>query len=111
MSTHSGDADFIVVNLLVEIKQVSDGTISSKVWKDWHWYPKAGAYWWKDGNASCDCNRKSFFNEGLELPTINIDSEDEDFPCGNGEYTLRLTNQDTGEVLYSEFEKEPNAAI
>jgi hypothetical protein len=49
-------------------------------------------YWWREGNASCDCNRGAWFygRGGLER-----------HPCGDGRYRVRCVD-DAGNVLYED---------
>jgi hypothetical protein len=49
---------------------------------------------WENGNFSCDCNRKSFFDG-------DYGSENE---CGEDKYSIQLYDADTGELLVNEFE-------
>lgn len=85
---------YITIDLKLEIKRNSDGIISESIWKDWQWY---NTYWWEEGNASCDCNREDWFNQGL-----NIDTE-EDSKCGHGKYSVKLYDLTNSEILYDEF--------
>ena len=51
---------------------------------------------WTDGNFSCDCNRKIFFD--------NIGYQDQDdAPCGEGAYSVNIIDPVTGKFLYKEF--------
>jgi hypothetical protein len=86
----------ITVNLKVEIRRNSDGLISSQVWPQFEHY---NDFWWEDGNASCDCNRELFFNRGLNLPSEELNA----FKCSDGRFSVRLIDNDTQEILYSEF--------
>ena len=83
----------MTIALGVEIRRVADGKTVSMVWPEWDW---TDSFWWTEGNAACDCNRGNWFNE-----EIGDTSESE---CGNDRYEVRLTNKDTGEVLYNEFD-------
>jgi hypothetical protein len=80
------------LNINIEITDTNTGEITSGVWKDWEWHQ----FWWEEGNASCDCNREIFFNrfKGIEL---EYDTE-----CGDNRYKVKITNNDTGEILYNE---------
>jgi len=52
---------------------------------------------WRDGNYSCDCNRKLFFERAK-----GGDLEPEQ-PCGDAAYTVYgIYRVDTGELLWSE---------
>ena|ERR1700735_400734 len=50
-----------------------------------------------EGNYGCDCNRALFFGRaaGVELG-------DNDTPCGDERYSVRVTNQETGEEIYAD---------
>lgn len=91
------DLEKTYLDVLIEIKRVADGVIASGVWKNWYW----NTYWWEEGNASCDCNRKLFFT-GFHEPDIEL--EDDQTPCGDDAYVVRISHNDTKEVLYDEFE-------
>lgn len=54
-------------------------------------------WWWSDGNAACDCNRKRFF--------LGDEDPDDDCDCSHGIYLVNLVNPKTGEVFYREFEE------
>lgn len=54
-------------------------------------------YWWSDGNAECDCNRKIFFLRSQGLPTegkeLDEDGEPIDItPCGSGAFSVLILN-------------------
>ena len=87
------------MNLKLEIRRNSDGVIATDIWPDW----ECNTYWWEDGNASCDCNRELFFLRAI--------GEDEpiDTECGDDRFSVRLSDADTGLVLYDEL--TPNAKI
>jgi hypothetical protein len=52
-------------------------------------------YWWREGNAQCDCNRGAWFHGGgAVLPR----------PCGDGRYRVRCVD-DAGTVLYEDKEE------
>lgn len=82
------------LNLRVEIKRVCDGVTTREVWKDWQW---TSDWWWSVGNASCDCNRGAWFT------TAQGNALGEGIACGDGDYEVRLTDNETDEVLYDEF--------
>lgn len=86
--------EYITIDLKIEIRRNVDGVISTLTWKDWKWLD---TYWWEEGNASCDCNREDWFNQGLG------NCLDQDFECGHGRYSVRLTNLNNNEILYDEF--------
>lgn len=81
------------IDLKVEIRRNEDGTIATDVWKDWEY----SAAWWQAGNASCDCNREVFFCRALGL------DESDEIECGRSKYSVRLTDNNSGIMLYSEF--------
>ena len=53
-------------------------------------------YVWEDGNYACDCNRALLFAwaRGEEAPV--------EHPCGDTAYVVRITDGQTGRVLYQE---------
>lgn len=60
-------------------------------------FAEGSDYWWREGNASCDCNRGCWFQE---------DVSDEDYvgpSCGDGRYRVRCVD-DAGTVLYEDDE-------
>ena len=81
------------MDLKVEIRRNSDGTIAVDVFKDCDF----NTYWWEEGNGACDCNRELYFLTALGTPA-------EDADCGAGRYSVRLCDNDSGEVLYNELE-------
>jgi len=48
------------------------------------------------GNGSCDCNRKLMFGQAQ-----GIEFSDEDTPCGNTKYIVRVTNGN--DIILDEF--------
>lgn len=87
------------MNLKLEILRNADGVIATDVWTGWNY----NTYWWKEGNASCDCNRELFF-----VRARNEDDPDE-AECGDGRFSVRLSDADTGEILYDEL--TPNVPL
>lgn len=83
------------MNLKLEIRRNADGVVTSQVWPDWNF----NAFWWEEGNACCDCNREDFFLRAQGVDTNGHESE-----CGDGRYSVRCSDADTGAVLYDEFE-------
>lgn len=81
------------MTLKLEIRRNADGEMATDIWKDWEW----NEYWWKEGNASCDCNRDIFFLSARK------EEDTKENECGNVKYSVRCSDNDTGEVLYSEF--------
>lgn len=80
------------MNLKLEIRRNADGAMATDIWRDWNF----NVFWWEEGNAACDCNRGDFFNQALG----DMDSDE---PCGDDRYSVRLSDADTGEVLYDEL--------
>ena len=71
-----------------------DPKIINMKWDNWPHFENL--FWWTGGNASCDCNRSLWFERAQ--------GEDEaEIECGDGAFSVRLTNADTGELLYNEF--------
>jgi len=92
----SGDiSDWFLVKVLMLCRETGE--------RRWihHWSPvwKDGSDWsdfmWSEGNYSCDCNRRNFFNDvGAGL---------EDNECGEGGFIVeKIIDTRTGELLYSE---------
>ncbi len=50
-------------------------------------------YMWEEGNYSCDCNRKLFFDPGVV----------HDVDCSDGKFSVNLINPKTKSVFYKEF--------
>ena len=84
------------MNLKLEIRRNADGEIATDTWAEWSY----NTYWWKDGNASCDCNRRLFFERARGN---GRDRDWEGVECSEGGYSVRLSDADTGEVLYDEL--------
>jgi hypothetical protein len=84
------------MNLKVEIRRNSDGKVASKVWRDWVFTQ----FWWEEGNARCDCNRELFFRSANGDDAVELETE-----CSDGKYSVRLSDTETGEVLYNEFDE------
>lgn len=82
------------MNLKLEIRRNDDGIVASDIWPNWDF----NVFWWEEGNASCDCNRELFF---LRARGESNDAETE---CGYSRYSVRLSDTDTGAVLYNEIE-------
>ena len=82
------------IRLKVEIRRNSDGEQAVDVWPDWDF----NVFWWEEGNASCDCNRELFFERALGRNPCWDEAT-----CGDGGYSVRLSNADTGAILYDEF--------
>lgn len=85
------------MNLKLEIRRNADGVTTSQVWRNWSF----NVFWWTEGNAACDCNRGDFF-----LQALGQESDDES-ECGDGCYSVRCSDADTGKILYDEFNTVP----
>ena len=82
------------MKLKVEIRRNADGQIATDTWLDWEF----NQFWWEDGNAQCDCNRSLFFERAKGgSPDIG------EVECSDGKYSVRLSDADTGAVLYDEL--------
>ena len=57
------------------------------------------AFTWSDGSFTCDCNRRLFFEQAGNEP------EGPERSCGNGRYSVQLSNPVDGEVYYDEFDE------
>lgn len=81
------------MNLKLEICRNSDGEVATDFWANLEY----NTYWWERGNASCDCNRELFF-----LRARN-ENDPDDTECSDGRFSVRLSDADTGEILYDEL--------
>lgn len=70
--------------LKLEIKRNADGVIAIDVWPNWAW----NEFWWKEGNASCDCNRELFFLRARG------EEEPEETECGGDKYSVRCSDNE-----------------
>lgn len=52
---------------------------------------------WRDGNYSCDCNRRVFFDRVNGIESLHTAK------CGNGAYSVCITRQDNQRIIYAEF--------
>lgn len=84
------------MNLKVEIRREADGVIATDVWEEWDY----SMFRW-DRIGSCDCNRELFFSRAAKKKADAITRE---YDCGSERFSVRLSNADTGEVLYDEFQ-------
>jgi hypothetical protein len=84
----------------VHIRRISDGVERS--FKSEEILCEGGecisTFIWEEGNFSCDCNRRMFFNSAAGEPTGES-------VCGHGAYIVWIVNPATGEVVYDE---QPN---
>ncbi len=79
--------------IFIHIRRVSDGevrTITENGRDSW-------AFAWAEGNQSCDCNRRRYF-EGDDF------DDDADNECTETDYIVRIFDANTGEMLYDEWE-------
>jgi len=60
---------------------------------------KPNAWYYSDGNGSCDCNRTLYFQRA------NKEEEYFDTECGDVKFSIQIINQD-GKVYYDELEGE-----
>lgn len=90
-----------MADLTIRIRRNKDGAtadIEADMWagngKTWE---NASAYWTDGGNASCDCNRRIFFNSahGKRTP--------DSAKCSEGKFSITVFNA-SGEVVYDETE-------
>lgn len=76
---------------MVYITRVADGKMREHR-EEGDWTDAGMAYQWFEGNYSCDCNRALFFaRAGGE--------DDPEIGCGEGAYSVRLVNADTGATI------------
>lgn len=57
---------------------------------------------WQEGNFSCDCNRRLFFEQSIEG---REGSDDENIVCGDGGFSVTITGPN-GTVLYSDMDSQ-----
>jgi hypothetical protein len=79
---------------VVEITEVSSGRVALFPYapvggREWH---DIDEYLWADGNYSCDCNRRLFFDESLGTTTTSAELN-----CGDSAFVVRVTGPQ-GEV-------------
>jgi len=89
----------IWVKITAHIRKNSTGEVRSSL-DNRTWLMAEGEpsiFWWEEGNASCDCNREIFFER---CNKVEIDNE----KCGDGRFSVNLSNPVTGKVFYREFE-------
>lgn len=84
------------MKLKVEIRYNPTQEIVTEIWENFPY----NQYWWEEGNASCDCNREIFFLRAKKLNYVD------DTKCSEGKYSVRLSDADTGELLYTDFNQE-----
>lgn len=82
-----------MLDLKLEIRRNVDGETVVDVWQHWEY----NTYWWSDGSASCDCNRQLFFARASQR------DEPAHPKCGEGGFSVRLSNAATGQILYDEL--------
>lgn len=81
------------MRLKLEIRRNADGVVATDVWENWNY----NTFWWNEGNAACDCNRESFFLKAIG------EKEMGEAECGEDRFAVRLSDADSGEVLYDEL--------
>lgn len=64
-------------------------------------YKQFNQWHWTEGNFGCDCNRGLFFYRamGLEEP-------ENEHACGHIRYSIHISDDDTGEILYREYKSD-----
>lgn len=94
------------VNIIARIRDNATGVVRDDVTSSPFYDDKntPDIFWWKEGNASCDCNRKQFFAQaGDEYEELDDDEYDSLHPCGNGGFSVNLINSVDGVCYYREF--------
>jgi hypothetical protein len=90
------------VSVIAEIRENATGEVrehrSDEILDDGEETPNT--YMWEEGNYSCDCNRRLFFERA------NGEDEDIDSQCTGGKFSVRLRNAKTGKIYYDEFDPE-----
>ena len=80
-------------NLRVIIRRNADGVLAGDAWS----VDEFCSTMWEWGNYACDCNRELMFCRARG------DEEPDEPACGDGRYSAKVVDADTGEVLYSDF--------
>lgn len=80
----------------VEITQVATGEMRVHESTGWWENGRFEPYIWSEGNFSCDCNRRLFFERAAAG-----DDWDGPAPCGSSAFTVRVMDMD-GTVLYED---------
>lgn len=81
-------------NLAIHIQRVSDGEVH--IIKE----DERGGNWgysWSEGNYSCDCNRRRYFEGDNYDDTV-------DYDCTSTDFLVRIYDSTTNELLYDEWE-------
>lgn len=83
----------------IRIREVSSGKEVDRLEEVEDEYLDGQRFYYEDGNASCDCNRRLMFGyaQGIQF-------SDEDTPCGEGKYKVRVTIGDR--VVLDELEDQ-----
>ena len=83
----------------IEIRENLTGKAAKCNWVLRHYHGEAlpNFFNWSENNFSCDCNRVMFFSEAMGI------EEPEDYPCSDGNFSVRIRLKDTNEIIYDEF--------
>lgn len=92
----------ITIRTRVQIRRMFDGVVVTTNGPDFSGATRSEAveaarYWWTDGNGGCDCNRAMVFNRAADEP-------DEDIPCSDDLFRVKVVDADSGDVIVDEFE-------
>lgn len=93
----------VTIRLRIQVRRVSDGL--TRTYEDGTGFTgdtrsdamENANYWWTDGNGGCDCNRSLYFNRAADEP-------EEDIPCSDDLFRVRVVDADSGDVIVDEFE-------
>jgi hypothetical protein len=85
-----------VAQITVLIREVSTGKEVDSLQDVEEKYLDNQNFYYDMGNGSCDCNRKLMFGQAQ-----GIEFSDEDTPCGNTKYIVRVTNGN--DIILDEF--------
>ena len=75
-----------MVKIEVDITRVSDGVTVRHTYEVEDEYADSQEFWWSEGNASCDCNRRQMFTQEHEGRSL----EDDELVCGEGAFRVTL---------------------
>ena len=104
MNEAAGPPLEVRVQIRVQIRRVADGvtrTDNDSIGFSGETREAAqghAVYWWAEGNGSCDCNRERFFCAAED------EDVDDDRPCTDGLFKIKVEDPETGAVLIDEFE-------
>ncbi len=83
----------------IEIREKLTGKVAKFNWVLRHFHGEALPDFsnWSENKFPRDCNRAMFFSEAMGI------EEPEDYPCSDGNFSVRIRLKDTNEIIYDEF--------